>query len=127
MYGPGVADLTNDEIDQLQRLEEGMWLTSTRSDRAWMERHLAPDFHEVGRSGRRWTRGEILAMPIGEIESTMPLPEFSVRQVGEEVALVTYRSVVAGSSSFRSSIWSRSPGGWQLEFHQGTPDNTSTT
>ena len=76
MYGPGVPDLTNDEIDQLQRLEEGMWLTSTRSDREWMERHLAPDFHEVGRSGRRWTRGEILAMPIGEIESTMPLPEF---------------------------------------------------
>lgn len=122
-----MPDLDNDEIDQLRRLEEGMWLTSTRSDREWMERHLAPGFHEVGRSGRRWTRSEVLAMRIDEIDSVVPLPEFSVRQVGEGVALVTYRSVVAGSSSFRSSLWSRRPDGWRLEFHQGTPDATSAS
>ncbi len=115
MHGTDMHD-----IDRLRHLEEGMWATPTRSDRDWMDRHLAPGFHEVGRSGRRWTRDEILAAPVSEIDSLIPLPDFSVRQLSEDVVLVTYRSVVAGLSSLRSSIWRQSAEGWLLEFHQGT-------
>lgn len=121
MYCPDMPDLSECDLDQLRRLEEGMWATPTRSDRRWMDRHLAAGFHEVGRSGRCWTRDEILAATIDEIDAVIPLPDFTVREVGVRVALVTYRSVVAGHSSFRSSIWSHGPDGWLLEFHQGTP------
>ena len=120
-----MPELSETDVDQLRRLEEGMWLASTRSDGQWMDRHLAPDFHEFGRSGQSWTREEIIAAPIGDIDSVVPLPDFSVRQIADDVALVTYCSVVDGQSSLRSSIWSRSADGWVLEFHQGTPTTSA--
>ena len=120
-----MPELSEADVDILRRLEEGMWLSSTRSDREWMDRHLASDFHEFGRSGQSWSREQILAAPIGDIDSVIPLPDFSVRSITDHVALVTYRSVVESRVSLRSSIWSRSSDGWVLEFHQGTP-TTST-
>jgi hypothetical protein len=55
----------------------------------------------------------------------LPLPEFRVRVLSENIAQVTYTSAVryGGVVEYarRSSIWSRTAGGWVLRFHQGTP------
>jgi hypothetical protein len=55
----------------------------------------------------------------------LPLPEFKVRLIHADVAQVTYVSTVATEHgeerALRSSIWSRTSGGWKLRFHQGTP------
>lgn len=114
----------SDFVNELRRLEESLWREDTRFDRKFMDRILAPDFVEFGRSGRIWTRGDTLTMPRRKIGARLPLARFEARMISSEVALVTYRSegleddLEVGN---RSSIWRRTPDGWKLEFHQGTP------
>lgn len=100
-----------------------MWRAETRGDRAWMDRHLAPGFSEFGVSGQAYSREEILALDVGEIDAV--LRRLHVRRLAEGVVLVTYQSEVAGEPAHRSSIWRLTAAGWQMEFHQGTPARTA--
>jgi hypothetical protein len=117
--------LPDAEHAQLVRLEECMWRGDTRFDLAFMEKTLAPDFVEFGRSGRVWSREQILDMAGRTIEATLPLPNLRIRLLDADTAHVTYDSAVAIDGTVehahRSSIWSRSAAGWVLRFHQGTP------
>ncbi len=58
---------------EVAALETAMWSTATRGDREWMDRHLAPEFEEFGRSGRHWSRCEVIDAEIGEIDAVSPL------------------------------------------------------
>lgn len=105
-------------------LEHNLWRAETRSDRAVMEATFAPDFHKCGRSGRRYTRDDLL--PNGEahpIDAT--LHALSITDLTDTLAHVTYVSEVrrpAGTEwANRSSLWDRTSGRWQIRFHQGTP------
>lgn len=119
------VEITAEERKQLRRLEESLWREETRFDPDYMERVLADDFFEFGRSGRTYQRSEILSVPAQPIQAVIPLPNFHVRLLSEDVAQVTYNSHVTNEGVVekgrRCSIWSRSPGGWVLRFHQGTP------
>lgn len=59
------------------------------------------------------------------IAAKLPLPEFGVHLMTDEVALVTYRTEMGvdfKEAANRSSIWRRGrDGAWKLVFHQGTP------
>lgn len=118
-------ELTAGDREELRRLEESLWREETRFDRDYMERVLAEDFFEFGRSGRTYQRSEILSLPVQPIQAIIPLPDFDVRLLTEDVAQVTYNSKVTYEGVVekgrRCSIWTRSPGGWVLRFHQGTP------
>ncbi len=103
----------------LMSLERDMWRDVTRGDPAWMDTHLTVDFTEFGASGRTYTRAEIIAVQVGPIEAI--LHDVTVRALGPEVALVTYRSIDERGTVNRSSIWRRVGGEWRLAFHQGTP------
>ena len=106
--------------DTLLRLETAMWAAATRADPDWMTAHLAPDFVEFGRSGRRYGRDDIIDLPVGDL-SDVTLTDLRSRMLSDDVALVTYRSVRGDDHSHRASVWRRHPDGWMLEFHQGTP------
>jgi len=113
----------------LATLEQTLWRTETRYDRALMEATFAPDFREFGRSGRRYTRDDLL--PEGEahpIHAT--LHDLSVTDLSDTLALVTYLSEVRRPADSewanRSSLWDRASGRWQLRFHQGTPCKAPT-
>ncbi len=87
-----------------------------------MERVLADDFGEFGRSGRVYSRAEVLAVSDDTIEAT--LRDIEVHQLADGVALVTYVSEVQHEVldlANRASLWVRRDGRWQLRFHQGTP------
>jgi hypothetical protein len=118
-------ELSREDRDALERLEEALWREETRFDLTWMSQILAPDFFEFGRSGRVYRRDDSLAVPRGRIDAAFPLPELGVRLLAPEVAQVTYNSAVRYGGvvqwAHRSSIWSRDPRGWILRFHQGTP------
>lgn len=108
----------------LASLEETLWRAETRFDRARMDATFAPDFVEFGRSGRRYTREDLL--PDGEtnpIDAT--LHELTVTGITDTVALVTYISQLRHPDGTewanRSSLWHLASGRWQLRFHQGTP------
>jgi hypothetical protein len=109
--------------DELRVLEESLWREETRFDVSHMERLLAPDFVEVGRSGRMHDRAAILALARGPIDVRLPLPGFSVRPLGAGAVLVTYetRTRAGADAALRASVWALSDGGWKLRYHQGTP------
>jgi len=117
--------LSADENDQLRRLEESLWRAETRFDRDHMNKVLAPDFLEFGRSGRVYRREDILNDPARPIHATLALAKFAVRSIAADVALVTYVSEVTYGEvkevANRSSLWSRHASGWSIRFHQGTP------
>ena len=108
----------------LQALEESMWRTDTRFDRAYMEAVLHPEFTEVGRSGRLFSREEVLDMPHVEIRVEIPRETFAVSEVADGVALVSYQTIPVDSlhgSAHRSSLWIAVGTRWLLRYHQGTP------
>lgn len=118
-------ELSSKETRDLELLEEGLWRPDVRFDRKRMDRLLAPDFLEIGRSGRVYRRAEILDTPAQPIIAKLPLMDFKARLLNANLAQVTYVSTVTyqgvDERSIRSSRWSRTKSGWQLRFHQGTP------
>ena len=115
----------DDDPTALEALETSLWREETRYDRAHIDRVLADDFVEIGRSGRVWTREAITSLPRAPIDAVLPLPGFSVRRLGQDIALATYESRVQREGAFerahRCSLWSRTDGRWRLRFHQATP------
>jgi len=112
------------EPHDLPALEHSLWRTETRHDRALMEQTFAPDFHEFGRSGRRYTRDELLPnSETHDIDAT--LHALAVTDLTPTIALVTYRSELRRPTgtewSNRASVWDKTSGRWQIRFHQGTP------
>ena len=87
------TELTAEDRQLLQRLEEELWREETRFDLSRMEEIIAEDFFEFGRSGRIYQRADTLAVPSTPIEAVIPLPDFDVRLLCEGVAQVTYNSV----------------------------------
>ena len=108
----------------LQALEESMWRDETRFDRAYMNAVLHEDFTEVGRSGRVFSRDEVLDMPPVQIRVEIPRETFSVVEIAPAVALVSYETVPSDSrhgAAHRGSMWISDGERWLLRYHQGTP------
>ncbi len=84
---------------------------------------LDGDFVEIGASGRRWTRDDVLA----QLASTAPndavsIEDFLIAALAPDVVLATFDAVrTDGARTRRSSIWVRRDGRWVVRFHQGTP------
>ncbi len=97
-------------------------LGTTRAD---FERMTVDDFWEVGASGRRYSKAAALdvleeryAVPHADAWETAG---FHCRKLGAGFYLVTYTLIQNGvRRTRRSTIWHRSPQGWQIVYHQGT-------
>lgn len=114
-------------VETLRRLEEELLQPEVRRSLAALEERLAPDFVEIGASGRTWDRPTIVAALADEEPAAVRVEGLAVRLLATEVALVTYRAAHDGgdgsppSVTLRSSIWRRDPdGAWRMTFHQGT-------
>ena len=115
-------------LEQLVELEMELHRIETRRNTARLEQLLHPDFVEFGRSGRRYSRHEVLQEFAGG--GDMPpvqARDFELAELGPEVALLTYRSAHVGSAgqlfreTLRTSVWVETATGWRMRFHQGTP------
>ncbi|WP_436995906.1 DUF4440 domain-containing protein [Streptomyces sp. enrichment culture] len=103
---------------------------AVRSSRAEAARLLDPEFTEVGRSGRRWTRDEMLA-ELPEMDGcAADGPAYEVSGMtgvllAPGVVHLTYETVMDGHRARRSSLWRAAADGtgapWRLYHHQGTP------
>jgi hypothetical protein len=88
-------------------------------------RATAPDFWEVGASGRRYTREFILdALQRNALvdadEAGWKCSGFGLRKLGPDTFLLTYTLDQAGRLTLRSTIWQRTNEGWRVLYHQGT-------
>lgn len=93
---------------------------------------LDPDFVEVGSSGQRWERAEMLAaLPAFSSSRAdangVPEVPYEVREMrgtllAPGLVQLTFQTVHAGQRAHRTSLWRDNPGnGWQLYYHQATP------
>lgn len=118
-------------LDTLTALELRLQSPEVRSHRERLQALLHPDFEEVGRSGRRYDKGTIVAQLLSEpvdASGRIESQGFAVSLLGDGVALLTYQSQHRSTSgevslpARRASVWVRgSVGAWQLRYHQGTP------
>lgn len=94
---------------------------TTRPD---FERMVAPDFWEVGASGRRYSREFVL----DELEKRHSLPvveqwdadEFHCLELAADLYLLTYTLSMDDRKTRRSTIWKCDGGEWKIIYHQGT-------
>lgn len=111
-------------MHDLPALEQTLWCADTRFDRALMEATFAPGFFEFGRSGRRYTRAELIFDETDAQDIPATLHRLTVTPLSDSLALVTYLSELRTDPpewANRASVWDKSTGRWQLRFHQGTP------
>ncbi len=89
------------------------------------EKSTAPDFWEVGASGRRYSREFILqnlgANPPCDADSAGWLcSDFALRRLGADSFLLTYTLLQVDRLTRRATIWQRLSDGWRILYHQGT-------
>lgn len=109
------------DAERVVELERSLLTDEVRTDPAAVAALLHPQWQEVGRSGRLWTRTEMLD-EIGPIAPTT-LDVVSLNEVAPAVQLLVWRALSEdGESTLRSSLWVRTGGDWQQLFHQGTSE-----
>ena len=115
-------------VAELQTLESELHHPGTRVTRERLEQLLHPEFSEVGRSGRKYSRETVIAYLASQ--STQPDIEaknYKAKLLGPGVALLTYESAhknpdgTLALAALRSSVWVHAEARWQLVHHQGTP------
>ncbi|MFW5471827.1 RNase H family protein [Knoellia sp. CPCC 206450] len=114
-------DSTPSDAEQVIALERSLLTDEVRGDAAAVAALLHPQWSEVGRSGRLWTREEILD-EIGPLDEEASLDVLSCMPAGPDAMLLLWRSVTNSGSTLRSSLWVRERGHWQQLFHQGTAE-----
>lgn len=89
------------------------------------ERTMAPEYWEVGASGRRYSRHFILHglkehPPVDAEEAGWTYRDFGLRQLGPAAYLLTYTLDQDGRITRRATIWEKGEAGWRILYHQGT-------
>ncbi|WP_343589132.1 DUF4440 domain-containing protein [Paracidovorax wautersii] len=115
-------------LEELQALEVELHHPGIALSRERLERLLHPGFHEVGRSGRAYSRATVIQHLAAQSAPPLVASDgFAVALLEPAVALLTYRSAHEQPDgrqeqhTLRSSIWQKTALGWQLRYHQGTP------
>jgi hypothetical protein len=92
---------------------------------AEFERATAPEFWEVGASGRRYSRAFILEHAdrfSGVNAASVGWKDYghALRRLGPDTYLLTYRLRQTDRLTHRATIWQKSSDGWRILYHQGT-------
>lgn len=110
-------------LQELRRLEPIFHRPEYRSP-AQLEQLLAPDFWEIGASGRRYSRRYVLrtlaaraASPVADEWQTR---DFYCRALAAGIYLLTYTLLQGERRTQRATLWQREAAGWKILFHQGT-------
>jgi len=92
---------------------------------AEFEKVMAPEYWEVGASGRRYSREFILRgldqnPPADGASAGWQSYDYGLRRLGPDTYLFTYTLRQAKRLTRRSTIWQSTPDGWRILYHQGT-------
>lgn len=106
---------------EVVRLERSLLRDEVRADREAVAALLHPEWEEIGASGRRWSRAEMLD-EIAPLPSPVELETLATHELSSDALLLVWRSV-GGAPALRSSLWVRDGGRWRQRFHQGTRES----
>ena len=108
---------------EIKKLEEKLLSNEVRNSEEELNRLLADDFLEYGKSGSVYTRKNVIeALLQEENKIIITLFDFEVKLLAENVMLALYKTKTSNNKVvLRSSIWKKHITlGWQIVFHQGT-------
>lgn len=113
-------DIAIEESDEelVLRMERSLLTGTVRDNVAELAMLLHPDFLEVGRSGRLWSRDDVSVSPSSEDETVVEV--VSLDRPSADAILLVFRGSGARGDSMHSSLWVRDSGRWRLRFHQAT-------
>lgn len=111
-------------LEELQRREPIFHAQEFGTTIDDFERAVAPEYWEVGATGRRYSRNFILQTfqaipPVGGAEE-WECRDFGIRQLGPDTYLLTYTLNQWERLTRRVTIWQRTADGWRILYHQGT-------
>lgn len=130
---------TNSVLIQLQALEPLIYAANDGKQRTHFERLLAPEFWEVGASGKVYDRTFVLdaleARQASPREEAWHARDYRLEEIAPHHFLLTYLLDQPTRRSRRATIWQHTAQGWTMRYHQGTvveqaaamPIPTSTT
>lgn len=110
--------------DELMRREPLFHRAEFGTTREDFERMTAPEFWEVGASGRRYSRQFVLDVLEERYEKPMEavweIGDFHCLEIATDNYLISYTLIQGERVTRRTTIWRRTAEGWQILFHQGT-------
>ena len=110
-----------DELQKREPLFHRPEFGTTRQD---FELMMAPEFWEVGASGRRYSREFVLEALEERFTSQQKdvwrVEDFHCAGLAADHYLATYTLHQGPRVTRRSTIWRRAADGWQAVYHQGT-------
>ena len=118
-------------LEVIRGLETELLRPDVRSNPGRVADLLAEDYLEIGESGRRYAKSDVLEALKTEAGTDFTIDNFTAIPFGPDTVLATYlvrkfiRKSRRESSSRRSSLWRRSDGCWKMVFHQGTAQRTT--
>ena len=105
---------------QLRKLEERFLIPEMRASPNALAELIADEFTEIGSSGRKFSRQEVVEVLKHEKAGKRSIEEFQSFPLSSDIVLVVYRVIHENKVSLRSSIWKSFDGQWKIVFHQGT-------
>lgn len=124
--------MTQDLLSRIVQYEQRLHRFEARHQKAELEKLLHRDFFEIGRSGKRYDRRQVIDALTDEAgELHIQSEQFDLVPIDACTLLLTYRTFMLNSSeekthhTLRTSVWVMSDvegNDWQMRFHQGTPE-----
>lgn len=115
--------MSDEDLAEVMARERELQTAAVRADKERLTELLAPDFEEIGASGRVWDFQSILEMLLAEDEENADIEvhELTGRAIADDVVILRWQSVRGDRRVHRTSLWQRRSEGWRLVHHQGTP------
>ena len=104
-------------------LEKELLSSEARSSTERLNKLLADDFIEIGESGRKYKKADIIELLACEkYPPQLAIRDFEITNLAGDLVLATYETrQKSGGTTLRCSIWKRAGShGWKIRYHQGT-------
>lgn len=111
-------------LQELQKLEPLFHGWASGATPQWFEELVAPDFWEVGASGRRIGRAH--ALGVLQARTREPRADecqmsgWHLFEAAPGLFVLTYALQQPGRTTLRMTLWRREGTRWQARYHQGT-------
>ncbi|MEP6481142.1 MAG: nuclear transport factor 2 family protein [Rhodoglobus sp.] len=108
------------QVDAAIAAELRLLDSTVRADASAVESLLAPDFTEIGKSGRVWSRDAAIRALLDDTSGPTEAVGIVGRVVADRLVLVSYTTGSSDAVVRRTTLWRNMPSGWQAVFHQAT-------
>lgn len=114
----------HDILEHLKTLEPLIYCANAGATYEYFDSLLAPDFWEVGASGKIYDRAFVLSVLADRQRNPIQEPwhtfDYQIRAIEAQHYLITYSLQQATRLSRRATLWQNTEQGWKMLYHQGT-------